>query len=75
MYAMLCIRLDVSYALSVTSIYKSDPSEGHWVAVKNILKYLRRTKDVLLDNEDGDLIMRGYNDVSFQFDGDESISQ
>ena len=45
------------------------------MAVKNILKYLRRTKNVLLDYGDGDLIMRGYNDVSFQFDGDESISQ
>ncbi|KAJ8753578.1 hypothetical protein K2173_022819 [Erythroxylum novogranatense] len=55
MYAMLCTRPDVSYALSVTSRYQSDPGEGHWVAVKNILKYLRRTKDVFLIYGDGDL--------------------
>ncbi|KAI5410346.1 hypothetical protein KIW84_055734 [Lathyrus oleraceus] len=45
MYAMLCTRPDVSYALSATSRYQSDPGDAHWVAVKNILKYLRRTKD------------------------------
>ncbi|KAK8980553.1 hypothetical protein V6N11_074164 [Hibiscus sabdariffa] len=40
--------LDLSYALSMTSRYQANPGEGHWVAVKNILKYLRRTKDVFL---------------------------
>ncbi|KAA3465980.1 polyprotein [Gossypium australe] len=47
-YAMLCTRLDVFYALSITSIYQSDPSESHWTAVKNILKYLKRSKDMFL---------------------------
>ena len=54
MYSMICTRPDVSYSLSVTIIYQSDPSEGHWVAVKNILKYLRRTKDVFFIHGDGD---------------------
>ncbi|KAD4179844.1 hypothetical protein E3N88_28435 [Mikania micrantha] len=48
MYAMLCTRPDVSYALSMTSRYQQNPGERHWVAVKNILKYLRRTKDMFL---------------------------
>ncbi|KAK5771314.1 hypothetical protein PVK06_047511 [Gossypium arboreum] len=47
-YAMLCTHPDVSYALSMISRHQVDPSEGHWVAVKNILKYLRRTKDTFL---------------------------
>ena len=34
MYAMLCTRPDVSYALSVTRGYQSDPGMGHWVGVK-----------------------------------------
>ncbi|WJX77490.1 hypothetical protein P8452_60793 [Trifolium repens] len=38
----------VSYALSTTSRYQSDPGEAHWIAVKNILKYLRRTKETFL---------------------------
>ena len=75
MYAMLCTRPDVSYAPSVTSIYQSDPGMGHWVAVKNILKYLRRTKDVFLIYRDGDLIMEGYSDASFQSNRDDSKSQ
>ena len=48
MYAMLCTRPDVSYALSVTSRYQSDPGMNHWTAVKCILKYLRKTKDAFL---------------------------
>ena len=40
MYAMICTRLDVSYALSIMSRYQSNPGDAHWVAVKNILKYL-----------------------------------
>jgi hypothetical protein len=48
MYVMISTRPDVSYALSVTSRYQSDLGESHWTAVKNILKYLRRTKDVFL---------------------------
>ena len=29
MYAIVCTRLDVSYALSVTSRYQSNPGKGH----------------------------------------------
>ena len=46
MYAMLCTRPDVSYALSMTSRFQSNLGECHWIAVKNILKYLRTTKDI-----------------------------
>ena len=75
MYAMLHTRLDISYALSVTSRYQLNPGMGHWVAIKNILKYLRRTKDVFLIYEDVDLVVNGYSDASFQFDRDDSKSQ
>ena len=40
MYAMVCTRPDVSFALSVVGRYQADPGESHWTAVKNILKYL-----------------------------------
>ena len=58
MYAMLCTRLDVSYALRVTSRYQLDLGEGYWVVVKNILKNLRSTKDAFLTDGDRDLIVR-----------------
>ena len=47
-YAKLCTRLDIVLAVSVTSRYQSNPNKKHWIAVKNILKYLKRTKDLFL---------------------------
>ena len=58
MYAMLCTRPNVSYALRVTSRYQFDLGEGHRVIVKNILYYLRRTKEIFLIKGDGHLIVR-----------------
>ena len=37
MYAMLCTRPDVAYALGIVSRFHADPREDHWKAVKNIL--------------------------------------
>ena len=77
MYAMLCTRPDVSYALSMTSRYQSTPGEAHWIAVKNILKYLRRTKDLFLvyGGLEDELAISGYTDASFQTDRDDFRSQ
>jgi hypothetical protein len=48
MYIVLRTCLDVSYALSTMSTWSdvSNYSEAHWTIIKNILKYLRRTKEV-----------------------------
>ncbi|KAK1681229.1 hypothetical protein QYE76_042077 [Lolium multiflorum] len=62
MYAMLCTRPDIAHAVSLTSRYQSDPGMEHWTAVKNILKYLKRTKDI-------------YTDASWNTDPDDSKSQ
>ncbi|KAK8685913.1 hypothetical protein V6N13_124945 [Hibiscus sabdariffa] len=76
MYAMICTRPDLSYALSMTSRYQANPGEGHWTTVKNILKYLRRTKDVfLVYGGEEELRIKGYTDASFQTDKDDSRSQ
>ena len=45
MYAMLSTRPDVFLAISLAGRYQSNPGVDHWTAVKNILKYLKRTKD------------------------------
>ncbi|KAG8496949.1 hypothetical protein CXB51_008176 [Gossypium anomalum] len=76
MYAMLCTHPDVSYALSMTSRYQVDLDEGHWTTVKNILKYLRRTKDTfLIYGSEEELSVKGYTDASFQTNKDDSRSQ
>ncbi|KAD6795217.1 hypothetical protein E3N88_06113 [Mikania micrantha] len=77
MYAMLCTRPDVSYALSMTSRYQQNPGDAHWIAVKIILKYLKRTKDMFLiyGGTDEELSVKCYTDASFQTDRDDSRSQ
>ena len=66
MYAMLCTRPDVSYALSATSRFQSHPGENHWTAVKTILKYLRKTSDLfLVYGGEQELTITGYSDASF----------
>ncbi|KAK8597318.1 hypothetical protein V6N12_065789 [Hibiscus sabdariffa] len=76
MYAMICTRPDLSYALSMTSRYQANPGKGHWTAVKNILKYLRRTKDVFLVYEGEEKLgIKGYTDASFQTGKDDSRLQ
>jgi hypothetical protein len=72
---MLCTCPDVSYAPSATSRYQSNYSEAHW-SVKNILKYLTRTKEVfLVFGGEEELIVMGYNDASFQADANDSKSE
>ncbi|KAK4407794.1 Retrovirus-related Pol polyprotein from transposon RE2 [Sesamum angolense] len=74
-YAAQCTRLDIAYAFSVTSRYQACAGEAHWTAVKIILKYLRRTKDVFLVYGGGELILEGFSDASFQSNDDDAKSQ
>ncbi|GJV56614.1 hypothetical protein Tco_1457619 [Tanacetum coccineum] len=48
MYAVRCTRPDVAFAQNITSRFQQNPGELHRTAVKNILKYLRNTKDMFL---------------------------
>ena len=61
----------------MTSIFQSYPGECHWRAVKNILKYLRITKDIffIYGGRKGDLVISGYTNVGFQSNLDDFISQ
>ena len=70
MYAVLCTRPDICYAVRIVSRYQSNPGMGHWIAVKHILKYLRRTRDYILVYSGGDLNPIGYIDSDFQSDKD-----
>ena len=70
MYAMLCTMPDICYAVGIVSRYQSDPGEEHWIAVKHILKYLRRTRDYMLVYSSGSLETIGYTDSDFQGDID-----
>nr|GFB79953.1 hypothetical protein [Tanacetum cinerariifolium] len=58
MYAVRYTRPYVAFAQNITSRFQQSPGEAHWTAVKNIFKYLRRTKDMFLvygGNSDAEL--------------------
>ena len=65
MYAMLCTRLDICFVVGMVSRYQSDPAEEHWIAVKHILKFLRRTRDYMLVYQDESLVLIAYIDSDF----------
>ena len=74
-YAMLYTRPDIALVVSVTSRYQSNSDKEHWIAVKNILKYLRRTKDLLLIfGGDSKLRVEGYINSDFMSDPDDRKS-
>ena len=69
-------RPDVNLAVSLVGRYKSNPGMEHWTAVKNILKYLKRTTDMfLVYGGDEELVVKGYVDASFDTDLDDFKSQ
>ena len=55
MYAMLCTRPDISYAVGMVNRYQSNPGEAHWKAVKRILRYLKGMVDYRLRYQGQDM--------------------
>ncbi|KAM2156860.1 hypothetical protein ACFX1R_042497 [Malus domestica] len=75
MYAMICTRPDIAYVVSINSRYQSNPGSEHWTAVKTVLKYLRRTKDMFfIYGKATELRVEAYTDVNFQSDVDDKSS-
>ncbi|GJX36066.1 retrotransposon protein, putative, ty1-copia subclass [Tanacetum coccineum] len=73
MYAMRCTRPDVAFSQTLTSRYQQNPRESHWTAVKNILKYLRNTKDMFLvygGDSTTELSVTSYTDAGWETDRD-----
>ncbi|GJX64608.1 retrovirus-related pol polyprotein from transposon TNT 1-94 [Tanacetum coccineum] len=78
MYAVRCTRPDVAFAQNITSRFQQNPGEPHWTIVKNILKYLRNTKDMFLvygGNPEAELRVDCYCDAGFETDRDDIKSQ
>ncbi|GKG33581.1 hypothetical protein Tco_0433740, partial [Tanacetum coccineum] len=68
---------DVAFAQNITSRFQQNPSELHWTAVKNILKYLRNTKDMFLvydGNPSTELRVECYCNAGFETDIDDMKS-
>lgn len=70
MYAMVCTRPDIGYAVGVVSRFLSNPGKEHWEAVKWILRYLRGTAKRSLCFGNGDQMLIGYSDSDMAGDVD-----
>jgi len=44
MYAQVCTRPDIAYAVGVLGRYQSNPGLDHWKAAKKVLRYLQVLK-------------------------------
>ena len=74
MYAMMCTRPDICFAIGFMSRFQSNPGQKHWYAVKRILAYLKGTVDYSLCYQGGDLRLVGYTDSNWGGDLDERKS-
>ncbi|GKA61548.1 retrotransposon protein, putative, ty1-copia subclass [Tanacetum coccineum] len=78
MYVVRCTRPDVAFNQNITSRFQQNPSDLHWTTVKNILKYLRNTKD-MFQVYGGDLKrelrVSCYTDAGYLTDTDDLKSQ
>ncbi|KAH9668944.1 hypothetical protein KPL70_021590 [Citrus sinensis] len=73
MYAMVCTRSDIAYAVSVVSRFLSCPGKVHWNAIKWIMRYLKgsSTCGLLYGKTKSDKIeVMGFVDSDFAGDLD-----
>ncbi|GKA73592.1 retrotransposon protein, putative, ty1-copia subclass [Tanacetum coccineum] len=55
-YVVRCTRPDIAFAQNITSQFQQNLGDLHWTTIKNILKYLRNTKDMFLIYEEAEYI-------------------
>src|SRR5215216_7962304 len=65
MYAMVCSRPDLSFAMSLVSRYMANLGKEHWKVVQWILRYLRGTSNACLKFGRTGEGLSGYVDSDF----------
>ncbi|XP_031776864.1 secreted RxLR effector protein 161-like [Nasonia vitripennis] len=74
-YLTQATRPDLAYAVSSVSRFNSNYDTSHWEAVKRILRYLQKTKDLCLQySQDKNSNLIGYCDASHGCDGHDARS-
>jgi hypothetical protein len=79
MYAAICTRPDLSYAVSLLGRYAAKPQACHWEALKRVLRYVKGTLDMVLRYDGSgpvstDFEFHGYTDADWSGDSDTSRS-
>jgi hypothetical protein len=66
MYAQVCTRPDIAFAVGILGRYQINPGPEHWVAGKKVLRYLKRTRDyMLVYKRSSELELIGYSDSDY----------
>ena len=66
MYAQVCTRPDIAFAVGMLGRYQNNPGIDHWRAAKKVMRYLKGTKDyMLMYRRTDDLEVVGYSDSDF----------
>ena len=66
MYAQVCTRPDIAFAVGVLGRYQSNLGIDHWRAAKKVMRYLQGTKNyMLMYRRTYSLEMIGYSDADF----------
>jgi hypothetical protein len=77
MYAAICTRPDIAYAVTALSQYSSNPGPEHWSACKRVFRYLSGTKNYGLvygGTGDNDNVSVGYSDADYAANPDDRKS-
>jgi hypothetical protein len=74
MYAMVCFRPELSYAMSLVSRYMANHGKEHWKAVQWIFRYLRGTSKACLKFGRTGKGLVGYVDSNYAADLDKRRS-
>ncbi|WKA00618.1 hypothetical protein VitviT2T_018956 [Vitis vinifera] len=66
MYAQVCTRPNIAFAVGMLGRYQSNPGIDHWKAAKKVMRYLQGTKDYkLMYRRTSNLEVVGYSDSDF----------
>ena len=78
MYAMVCTRPDLAYAVNTISQFMSNSEKQHWEAVKWVLRYLQGTAGLGLVFQrlktEKPRLLQGYVDADYAGDLDQQRS-
>ncbi|KAI0982296.1 hypothetical protein GJ496_006005 [Pomphorhynchus laevis] len=71
----ICTRPDIAYAVGILSRFNISPNDLHLTAAKQVMRYLRRTKDFRLRFVyTGKLTLQGYCDADLANNADDRTS-
>jgi hypothetical protein len=76
MYAAVCTRPDIAFAVGKLSRFCSNPGEAHWTAAKQVVRYLHTTRSLrlTLGGNFPSIILSGASDSEFATDVDDRMS-